>query len=763
MNWSQVHITVDPKKPPLSGRDARRWLSKHNPGLLNPKKQKGQVILKQGQVSYFRREDIKTILESLLGKDRVRLDGAEPQPPPLQRVAVLARRHNENRLQRESAKLDLHLDANRDGVIDDAPTDHQTWEWGADGPGAVILVKTRPGNDGADVVERTPLELRWKNAYEVGWEATLTVDKPDQIRVYGTKRQGAALLLGGDAGGSLVLQDNATFADAIRDEPIQRLWMEAPDYPASATEADWRIKLKLEFKLNNKTTTRTAVVRIAPWIMAADTDPTDLVLVRNVTGAPKPLPAALAASIGQASTCQFMDVADTVSPKGFMRDVLRCGYSTSPFYSEIVILKDLDMASPITGAPNILLAAKSYVGVTKKPVGLLAKDQVGQDNGGNLLVSPPQPAKGYPYGRIVYGDSSAGGLCHAGPFFAAQRLQKPIVLDSTWLDVGHVDEFLSFVPDYGRDRNRDFPYKVLIASPRLAYVLLHGTSSMIQQPGGLHDWAYEPLFLRAGAKRTALYPRVVGYDAIVDDLARDTGFGAMVSSLADPVTEDVPGLLRYTTVYDPGPVPPAGSDGKLVFWTDDAHFSRFMDPLWTRTEQRGLKVSNDNGVTSLAANRAPRTAHFEIRKDLKSYLTKCADLWRYSLDTIQPKIDAAREKLKTELGIDDSDFIEIPIILQKMPSDLAFFWTPDSINMLILNDAANRACRCIIPMPFGPVLGGEFVFQRWIREELSPLGLTLDFINDLDLSVLHGEIHCGSNQLHAQLGAPQWWLTAPPG
>lgn len=762
MNWSQVHITVDPKKPALSGKDAQRWLSKHHAGLLNPKKQRGQVILKQGQTSYFRRDDIKTILESLLGKDRVRLDGDEPRQPPLERVAVLARRHNENRLQRESAKLDLHLDANRDGVIDDAPTDHQTWEWGADGPGAVILVKTRPCNDGADVVERAPLELRWKNAYEQGWEATLTVDKPEKIRVFRGKQLGADLLLGGNTG-TLTLQTDGTLGDAFRNTPIQRLWMEAADYPDSATEADWRIKLTLEFKLNNKTITRTAVVRIAPWIMAADTDPTDLVMVRNVTGAPKPLPAALAASIGQVSTCDFMNVADTMSAKGFMRDVLRCGYSASPFYNEVVILKDLDMASPITGAPNKFVAAKPYVGLIKKPAGLLANDQVGQDNGGNLLVSPPQPDKGYPYGRIVYGDSAQGGLCHAGPFFAAQRLQKPIVLDSAWLDVGHVDEFLSFVPHYGQGRKVGFPYKVLIGSPRLAYVLLHGTAAtVLDDGGGPDDPRYGPLFLWAKARQAALYPNVVGYDAIVAHLTGDDEWGETYSSLGDPVADDVMGPVRYTTVYDQSPAPPAASDGKLVFWCDDAHFGRFSNALWTRDQQRGYKVTPDSGTTLQAPNRAPRTAHFELRKDVKAYLAKCEAVWRFALTTIQPKIDAAREKLKAELEIEDSDFIEIPITLQSSEDGRAFFWTPDSINMLVLNDAAHRACRCLVPMPFGPVLGGEFVFQRWIQAELAPLGLTLDFINDLDFSMNHGEIHCGSNQLHAPLAAPQWWLTAPP-
>ncbi|MCB9778486.1 MAG: hypothetical protein H6742_07985 [Alphaproteobacteria bacterium] len=74
----------------------------------------------------------------------------------------------------------------------------------------------------------------------------------------------------------------------------------------------------------------------------------------------------------------------------------------------------------------------------------------GQDYFGNLEISPPTVVDGveYPYGRIYYGTT---GFTEPNQklreFLDAQQVQKPFVLDVGWLCVGHVDEFLTTVPD----------------------------------------------------------------------------------------------------------------------------------------------------------------------------------------------------------------------------------------------------------------------------------------------------------------------------
>lgn len=91
----------------------------------------------------------------------------------------------------------------------------------------------------------------------------------------------------------------------------------------------------------------------------------------------------------------------------------------------------------------------------------------GLDSFGNLDVSPPVTVGGkeYPLGRILVGSSlprSAGRRMArvVRDFLQAQQVQAPVELYSDWLSVGHVDEFLSFVPTSDQKG-----FRLLLASP----------------------------------------------------------------------------------------------------------------------------------------------------------------------------------------------------------------------------------------------------------------------------------------------------------
>lgn len=72
------------------------------------------------------------------------------------------------------------------------------------------------------------------------------------------------------------------------------------------------------------------------------------------------------------------------------------------------------------------------------------------DSFGNLETVPPYEKDGvrYPVGRVIYGDVGDGAAPHKDMmrFFESQEVQKPIILDTSWLAIGHVDEFVQFVP-----------------------------------------------------------------------------------------------------------------------------------------------------------------------------------------------------------------------------------------------------------------------------------------------------------------------------
>ncbi len=108
------------------------------------------------------------------------------------------------------------------------------------------------------------------------------------------------------------------------------------------------------------------------------------------------------------------------------------------------------------------------------------------DSGGNLECTPPcragagaaaingLPASGkdYPWGRIYFGGGIAGAMefdAATRAFLEAQWVQAPISLDSSWLEVGHVDEMMSFIPAAGQPMRA---WRLLMASPRRAYHLL---------------------------------------------------------------------------------------------------------------------------------------------------------------------------------------------------------------------------------------------------------------------------------------------------
>ncbi|MGN9907848.1 protein-arginine deiminase family protein [Phytohabitans sp. LJ34] len=98
---------------------------------------------------------------------------------------------------------------------------------------------------------------------------------------------------------------------------------------------------------------------------------------------------------------------------------------------------------------------------------------------GNIESLPPY--RGFPQGRLVYGTSPGGGELAPDPDFirmlVAQGQQPPVVLDTSWLLVGHADETMHVV----RATN-ERGWTLMVADPRLAERLLrqahaHGAGS----------------------------------------------------------------------------------------------------------------------------------------------------------------------------------------------------------------------------------------------------------------------------------------------
>jgi len=111
------------------------------------------------------------------------------------------------------------------------------------------------------------------------------------------------------------------------------------------------------------------------------------------------------------------------------------------------------------------------------------------DSFGNLDASPPVTVDGvhYPFGRIYYGRANGKGINPTfAAYLAAQEIQRPFEVDSTWLCVAHVDEFSTFVPDPGAPKG----FRLLLADVPSMYAILDAMPGNTLLPRYGKDYGY---------------------------------------------------------------------------------------------------------------------------------------------------------------------------------------------------------------------------------------------------------------------------------
>lgn len=92
---------------------------------------------------------------------------------------------------------------------------------------------------------------------------------------------------------------------------------------------------------------------------------------------------------------------------------------------------------------------------------------------GNLETIPPHNfnGKNYTAGRIVLGTHGARKP-YILKYMLAQEIQDPLLLDTNWLAVGHVDEMLQFLP-----ANNSLGWAMLVPDPQAGLAILRKTQS----------------------------------------------------------------------------------------------------------------------------------------------------------------------------------------------------------------------------------------------------------------------------------------------
>ncbi|MFH1806356.1 MAG: protein-arginine deiminase family protein [Pseudomonadota bacterium] len=193
-----------------------------------------------------------------------------------------------------------------------------------------------------------------------------------------------------------------------------------------------------------------------------------------------------------------VDYEDGVAPDEdvWMRDTIVSGYSSWPgngggVQTKNVFIKTHRWRELQNWVFETLHSAGN--GITYPAAGS-ADDVTSANSGGNISLTPPiktpamaAVAQNYPLGRVYYGHNVYHRVDQSTrDFLARQVMQRPIILDTDWLEVGHVDEMMTFIPDLNPvDAYKK--WKLVVASPAEAYQIMttnqgaHGAARILNR------------------------------------------------------------------------------------------------------------------------------------------------------------------------------------------------------------------------------------------------------------------------------------------
>ena len=374
----------------------------------------------------------------------------------------------------------LLCDANRDGKLDDAPAPPE-WTWGANGSGPILLVNndrdvTRGGGPRRDRLDSRfggPLDLPDLAPLAVRVEGPLSLSPEYELalQVSDAAAEKVRIFDRGLPTSPAVVEPGRPRANVPYQRGIRHYAVEGLQYPDVGFSGLVTVDLQVTERGDPISTAR-VVFRVAPWIM-----------VSNVS---RPIRVFMCAiNDRESNNRDAMDVVQDVAERAgatfvrvppqqnrgdrWIQDELEIGYSRAPAKTLGVVL-DSPRDRALDDYPERLIAP-DFGWVTRGDDGTPRNSL---ESFGNLEVSPPVTVRGrsYPLGRIIFGGAHPSGqgrrmMKMVSDFLYAQQVQAPIELYSDWLSVGHVDEFMSFVP--ARDRLR---FRLLLASPALAWQIL---------------------------------------------------------------------------------------------------------------------------------------------------------------------------------------------------------------------------------------------------------------------------------------------------
>ncbi|XP_064534924.1 protein-arginine deiminase type-1-like isoform X1 [Pseudopipra pipra] len=386
--------------------------------------------------------------------------------------------------------VSLDVDWSRSGRVKSKGKDKAKWTWGPDGHGAVLLVncdRDSPGTGGPDSGQadiRTPADLKdmsimllrtqGPSATFAEYQVVLHVSETDadKVRVFHAIRSDShphyKPVLGPDKL-SYVLDPVGSGENTFYVEGLA-----FPDRGFSGLVSFSASLLEVPHKNSPGTPifTDTVIFRVAPWIMTPNTQQPLEVFVCSIKQGSDSNEAFLEGIkvLLKKANCKLTICSeqDTRSDR-WIQDELEFGYVEAP-HKTFPVVFDSPRNRGLKDFAFKKILGPDFGYVTREPPG---KNITSLDSFGNLDVSPPVTVRGkeYPLGRILIGSPlpwAAGRRMSKAvrDFLYAQKVQAPVEVYSEWLSVGHVDEFLTFVPAFDRKG-----FRLLLASPNACYKL----------------------------------------------------------------------------------------------------------------------------------------------------------------------------------------------------------------------------------------------------------------------------------------------------
>ncbi|XP_068097685.1 protein-arginine deiminase type-2 isoform X2 [Hyperolius riggenbachi] len=397
-----------------------------------------------------------------------------------------------------AVQISLDVDADRDGVVEKNNPHKASWTWGPDGQGAVLLVNCDKDSllsrkvDADDnlLLSKTDLLDMSKMVLRVHGPEKLPTGYHLMVYVTPTDAQSIGVFHLHNKVYTHVLGRQKLFYRArytgTRELEFFVEGLRFPDVDFNGLVSIKASLLENQAEGIPETPIFTDVVtfRISPLVLTPNTlDPIE-VFVCSVKE--NYLFLKLIKTLVEESECKMQVCFEYVNRGDrWMQDEMEFGYIHAPHQCFPVVL-DSPRDGGLKEFPLRQLLGPDFGYVTK----LAMSEKVSSlDSFGNLEVSPPVTVgdKSYPLGRILIGSSfpTTSGrrmIKVIRDFLSAQRVQSPIELYTDWLLVGHVDEFMTFVP--APDRKG---FRLLLASPGICFRILaekkhegHGDVTMFQ-------------------------------------------------------------------------------------------------------------------------------------------------------------------------------------------------------------------------------------------------------------------------------------------